>query len=185
MKRLRPSPMLALLCMLSLAAPAHAQSGLRLKEHSEGITLHAAENGLRLQFTRLAPEAAPAASGHKLDLSTRDSLRADWPLFSQNLHTTLGVSWNALSPRGGQSSSQASALNAVPFMGLGWQSALQSNSRWRLSAEIGTAFAAPRNCGGLVPACSAPANGFKPQSSGSGLRLNPYLNFGATFSFDQ
>lgn len=185
----RPLTLLsALLCTLCVTAPAHAQaSGLRLKSHSEGITLHAGESGLRLQFVSTTPIANQSAAGFDFTSTTspRNSLRADWPLLAKGLHTTLGLSWSSESRNSMASSSRSSEMNAMPFMGLGWQGGLQQNSRWRLSAEVGTAFTGGSGCSGIPPSCSGAASGFRTYSSGSGLRLNPYVNFGATFRFDQ
>lgn len=190
------APLLPLLstlfCLLAHAAPTHAQAaGLKLKSLSEGVTLHSTDSGLRLQYIGPASFAGEPSAGQSaaLNLSTptlRNSLRADWLVPGQGLHTSLGVSWNAQGKSFAATSSLPSSLNPTPFMGLGWQPGAKQSSRWKLSAEIGTAFSGEKACPSIAVHCnSGPGNGFNLQSNGSGLRLNPYVNFGATFSFDQ
>ncbi|NSL54076.1 hypothetical protein [Uliginosibacterium aquaticum] len=187
MRSLRLPFLVALLCLAGQALPAHAQAtGLRLKHTPE--SQQAGESGLRLSFSSFsaAGEVTAAQSSPLFDAaSVRNSLRADYPLLAKGVHTSVGVSWNDLSAStSGQASSRSSQLAAVPFLGLSWQSSQARQNRWSLSAEVGTALAG--NCSGMAPSCSgAPTTGLNPSSSGSGLRLNPYVNFGATFRFDQ
>lgn len=177
-----------LLAALLATSPflAHAEAGgLRLKEHSKGITLNAVENGLKLQFVP-APAQVPSAEQSGLSLGERagrSTLRAEMASFAPGLHTTFGLDWTSIT---GRTDPSLNTLEATPFLGLGWQSGARESSRWHLSAEVGTAFSAGQPCNPLV-GCSAtqPRTGLNPYASGSGLRLNPYVNFGATYTFGQ
>lgn len=180
----------ALLCSSALTAQAEG-TGLRLKEYSEGITLHAVENGLKLRFVPLAQgslsipatEQSVPAFDTSGTVSTHSMLRADWPVFGPGLRTSLGLNWN--SQTSVFSTPGIKPFEATPFFGLGWESGNRDASRWRLSAEVGAAFASGKPCY-LLSGC--PGNrltGLNPYGSGSGLRLNPYVNFGATFTFGQ
>lgn len=165
---------------------AHAEAGgLRLKDHIEGITLPAPGSGLKLHFVPAPRRAAPpalAASSLNETVVQRNSLRADWQWAGKSLHTTLGLDWSDITHQAGTHDYTSS--DAIPFFGLGWDSG-SSKSRWRLSAEIGTAFAAGQPCNALVGCASLRSSGLNPYSTGSGLRLNPYVNFGATYTFSQ
>ncbi len=178
--------LLALLCLTGLSLPAHAQAtGLRLKASPD--PLQAGESSLRLRYTSLAVAgdvlATQPAPLFEVPI-TRSSLRADWPVLVQGVHTSIGVSWNDIVATSGQASSRSSQLSATPFLGLGWQSSQSRQSRWSLSAEVGTALAG--SCSSTAPGCSGiQSTGLNPNASGSGLKLNPYVNFGATFRFDQ
>ncbi len=179
----------ALLCQAALNAHAEG-SGLRLKEYTEGITLPTMENGLKLRFVPAPTEAtSPIPSAEQsagfADAApprNRSMFRADWPV-GAGLHTSLGLDWSASA---GQTGSGNRTLDPMPLFGLGWESASGTPSRWKLSAEIGTAFVSGQPCNALIgcPANRAAA-GLNPYGYGSGLRLNPYVNFGATFSFGQ
>jgi hypothetical protein len=177
----------ALLCSTALTAQAEG-NGLRLKEYSEGITLHSVENGLRLQFVPSpwgtnAPAAEQSTPAFEAGTSkARSMLRADWPVFGFGLHTSLGLDWS--NPTKPSSAIDVKALGAMPFLGLGWESGADA-SRWKLSAEIGTAFASGQPCNALVGCPRSRLTGLNPYGYGSGLRLNPYVNFGATFTFGQ
>lgn len=183
---MRPVPRVLLAALLVTSASlAHAEAGgLRLKEHNEGISLNAVENGLKLQFVP-APAQPPQTeqSGPALDERVgRSTLRAEMDSFAPGLHTTFGLDWNAVN---GNTAPSLNAFDATPFLGLGWQSSSRDSRRWRLSAEVGTAFTAGQPCNPLVGCAAAPRTGLNPYSPGSGLRLNPYVNFGATYTFGQ
>lgn len=179
----------ALLCLTVHTAQAEG-TGLRLKEYSEGLTLQAAENGLKLRFVPAAPEQASPAPGAEQSGSiseasltrSRNMLRADWPVFSSGLHTSVGLDWSNTAGLTGS----AGRPDAMPLFGLGWETGSRRASSWKLSAEVGTAFVSGLPCNPLVgcPASSTPT-GLNPYGYGSGLRLNPYVNFGATFTFGQ
>ncbi len=166
-------------------------SGLRLKEYSEGITLQSSENGLKLRFVPAPAEQASPAPGVEQSSSAADPgqtrarsiLRADWPVFNSGLHTSLGLDW---SNTAGTTGNTNRALDAMPLFGLGWETGSRRASNWKLSAEVGTAFVSGLPCNPLVgcPLSNSPT-GLNPYGYGSGLRLNPYVNFGATFTFGQ
>lgn len=162
--------------------PAHAQAtGLLLKKYQEGITLHSTNNGLRLNFKQLELNSLETPSNHSSSSASifRNELRANWPLSSSGLQTSLGLSWS------GDGFSSARGLShgiaAKTFFGLDWYPGQKKHPRWSLSAEMGTALSNSGACNATLSYCTP--SGLNPQFSGSGLRLNPYLNFGATYRF--
>lgn len=162
--------------------PARAQAtGLLLKEYSEGITLHSTASGLRLNFKQLELNSLETPANHSSSSASvfRNELRADWPLSRNGLQTSLGLSWSGKGFSSERSLSHGIA--AKTFFGLDWYPGLQKHQRWSLSAEMGTALSNSSACSTILSYCTP--SGLNPQFSGSGLRLNPYLNFGATYRF--
>lgn len=173
-----------LACMLA-GAPAFAQpSGLRLTEGNEGLSLRGADNGLHLRFsTQKLPATSMSDLPQESPSLTRSTLRADWPVFGYGLRTSLGLAWDTGSTA--RFSSQAAAPTPTPFVGFGWRSEPAHDSRWSLSAEVGTSVGHNR-CNGMILNCAAvPPLGMSGDAGGNGLRLAPYVSFGATYSFDR
>ena len=171
----------AALASLLAAAPALAQpSGLRLGGGNEGFSLRGTDNGLHLRLSTLTtPDSTSAPVGE----AGRQTLRADWPVFGYGLRTSLGLSWNAAGRSG---LSGTSDLAPSTFLGFGWRGEPVRNSRWSLSAEVGTSLASGTACHGSSMSCAMPrAQGLSGEASGNGLRLSPYVSFGATWSFDR
>ncbi|MDQ7988221.1 MAG: hypothetical protein REI09_01195 [Candidatus Dactylopiibacterium sp.] len=179
MKRILPALLFAL---TALTAQAEG-GGLRLPDLAGGsLSDSPAERGLRLRF--LAPaHSLPADTltpGREFGASYgRSSLRADWPVLGEGFRTVLGLSW-ASPARPTQSA--PTALDITPFISLGWTTSNVAQRGWHLNAEVGTAIGGQR-C--AFSGCKDTFTGFDPHSSGSGLRLNPYVNFGATFTFGE
>ncbi|GAB2885387.1 hypothetical protein GCM10027046_12270 [Uliginosibacterium flavum] len=168
-----------LACLIAIA-PAYAQpSGLRLQGHAEGFALRETDSGLRLRFSsETAPVSISAAESSPL---TRNTLRADWPVFGYGMHTSLGLSWSA--PDAGNTFSNTSVAPSS-FMGFGWRSESIRNSGWKLSAELGTNVSGGSGCAGTGAACPPlRPQGLSGDAGGNGLRLTPYINFGATINY--
>lgn len=170
----------SILACLIVISPAYAQpSGLRLQGHAEGFALRETDKGLRLRFsTETTPASLAAADPGPL---ARNTLRADWPVFGYGLHTSLGLSWNA------QDSGNAFSSTAVApssFLGFGWRGEPFRNSGWKLSAELGANLSGGSGCAGSTAACPPlRPQGLSGDAGGNGLRLNPYINFGATINY--
>lgn len=167
-----------LACLMAVT-PVHAQpSGLRLQGNAEGFTLRESDNGLRLRFSA---ETAPTSIQSSSAL-TRNTLRADWPVFGYGLRTSLGLSWSAA-----EMSTQyttRSSTEPTTFLGFGWRGEPIRNSGWKLSAEMGASVSGSRGCSSIGPACPIThPQGLSGDAGGNGLRLNPYINFGATLNY--
>jgi hypothetical protein len=183
------------LCVVTLASllagqVAFAQpSGLRLDNtNTKGIVLRDTENGLRLRLSS-DPVALPVnpwgnESPNAQD-GSRNTLRADWPLLDMGIHTSLGLSWDS----GRNGVSGKSLGNTSTFVGLGWDSEPSRSSRWALSAQVGTHLGSSNSSGGcksfLLSCNTAQPLGLSGNAMGNGLRLTPYVSFGATYSFDR
>jgi hypothetical protein len=178
--------------LATLAQP----SGLRLDKSYEGFALPnsqeasreaATDSGLYLRFTKL-PQATLVDQDNKstsLDLPARSMLRADWSMLSPGVHTSLGLSWNndqQIVPTG-----KGLSTSPTTFLGFGWDSLPSRSSRWSLSAEVGTNLSGSYGCFGAIAQGCTPAKplGMSGEAVGNGLRLNPYISFGATYSFDR
>lgn len=170
-----------------LAGPAAlAQpSGLRLDGGSSGIILRDTESGLHLSFSaRPAPATTTWWNATDTTLpqdGSRNTLSADLPL-DLGLHTSLGLSWDS----GNSVTGKTAGSTPSPFFGLGWNSEPSRSTRWALSAEVGTHLTGASTCKGVLLSCGAvqPA-GLSGNAMGNGLRLTPYVSFGATYSFDR
>jgi hypothetical protein len=182
------------LCVVTLASllagqVAFAQpSGLRLDSAStRGIVLRDTENGLRLRFSTDS-SSSPANPWGNENLNAQDSshntLRADWPLLDMGIHTSLGLSWDS-----GRTGVPGKSLGSTPstFVGLGWDSEPSRSSRWALSAQVGTHLGSNNSgCKSFLLSCNtAQPLGLSGNAMGNGLRLTPYVSFGATYSFDR
>lgn len=168
-----------LACLVAIA-PAYAQpSGLRLQGHAEGFALRETDSGLRLRFSsETAPTSITAAETGPL---TRNTLRADWPVFGYGLHTSLGLSWSA---QEASNTFSSTAVAPSSFLGFGWRGEPLSNSGWKLSAELGANVSGSNGCAGSSAACPPMRpQGLSGDAGGNGLRLNPYINFGATINY--
>lgn len=160
-------------------------SGLRLAGGSKGIVLRDTESGLHLSFSAQAVPATTtwwnATDTPTPQDSNRNTLSADLPL-DLGLHTSLGLSWDSGSIGAGKTANSAPS----PFFGLGWNSEPSRSTRWALSATVGTHLTSAGTCKGALWSCGAvqPA-GLSGNAMGNGLRLTPYVSFGATYSFDR
>lgn len=168
-----------LACLVAIA-PAYAQpSGLRLQGHAEGFALRETDSGLRLRFSsETTPGSLSTAETTPL---TRNTLRADWPVFGYGLHTSLGLSWSAQ-----DAGSALSSTSAAPssFLGFGWRGEPLRNTGWKLSAELGANVSGSAGCAGTSAACPPMRpQGLSGDAGGNGLRLNPFINFGATINY--
>lgn len=159
-------------------------SGLRLDGSARGIVLRDTENGLRLSFSS---HPTTSDSWWNTDAASQDgshnTLSADWPL-DLGVHTSLGLSWDTA--RSG-TAGKTTASPPATFFGLGWNSEPSRSTRWALSAEVGTHLTAGSNsCRSILMSCvAAQPAGLSGNAMGSGLRLTPYVSFGATYSFDR
>ncbi len=182
------------LCVVTLASllaspVAFAQpSGLRLDSAStRGIVLRDTENGLQLRLTTdsgASPANPWGNEGLNAQDGSRNTLRADWPLLDMGIHTSLGLSWD--SGRAGVSGKSLGTPST--FVGLGWDSEPSRSSRWALSAQVGTHLGSNSNggCKSFLLSCNtAQPLGLSGNAVGNGLRLTPYVSFGATYSFDR
>ena len=184
------------LCVVTLASllagqVAFAQpSGLRLDSTStRGIVLRDTENGLQLRLSS-DPLVSPANPWGNEDLNTQNgshnTLRADWPLLDMGIHTSLGLSWDS-----GSTGVSGKTLGSTPstFVGLGWDSEPSRSSRWALSAQVGTHLGSNNSGSGcksfLLSCTTTQPLGLSGNAVGNGLRLTPYVSFGATYSFDR
>ena len=168
-----------LACLIAIA-PAYAQpSGLRWQGNAEGFALRESDNGLHLRFSsETAPNSSNAAETTPL---TRNTLRADWPVFGYGLHTSLGLSWSTQEAGNAFSSTTAAPSS---FLGFGWRGEPIRNSGWKLSAELGTNVSGGNGCAGSSAACPPMRpQGLSGDAGGNGLRLTPYINFGATLNY--
>lgn len=181
--------LIPLVCLLAGTAAFAQPSGLLFDGGKEGFTLRDTDNGLRLHFTSqpksgTAKESIPDSTS-KFTVPTHNTLRAEWAIPYQNigLHTSLGLSWDSDKPV----SFTGRATTPTTFLGLGWSSAPSRTSRWSLSAELGTSLSnSTYGCFGVVQSCASQRPlGLSGDAAGSGLRLNPYVSFGATYSFDR
>ncbi|PAS97800.1 MAG: hypothetical protein CGU28_03400 [Candidatus Dactylopiibacterium carminicum] len=178
----RPLPLLLrLLAALGLSAAtlmAQAQpSGLLLfKGHGEGLSLKREEPGFRLRFTQEpATASTPAALPAEVPLQ---SLSAEWALPMQGFYGSTGLSWT-----GKRNLADNGSISSSHFA-LGWQGSFLPSSNWSFSAGVGTALSAGSKCAGIGQACQTPGSlGLNPEARGSGLHLNPYVSFGATYRF--
>ena len=186
MKKSAAAVLNASLACLVAAAPAYAQpSGLRLQGHAEGFALRESDNGLRLHFTSTNPlnNAALATPGTAKASPTRNTLRADWPVFGYGLQTSLGLSWNT--PETSSRSFSTAQISPTTFLGFGWHGEPFQNSGWKFSAEFGTSLSnGASSCTGITSLCpTSQPQGLRSDASGNGLRLTPYVSFGATLSY--
>jgi len=175
----------SLACLVA-TTPAYAQpSGLRLQGNAEGFTLRGSDNGLRLRFTSTNPlhdTTALAASDPARNSLTRNTVRADWPIFGYGLRTSLGLSWST--PEAGNRSFSREQMAPTTFLGFGWRSESFQSSGWKFSAELGTNLSGRNTCTGITSVCLTPQpQGLNGEASGNGLRLNPYVSFGATLNY--
>ncbi|MGC3961880.1 MAG: hypothetical protein QM803_00770 [Rhodocyclaceae bacterium] len=73
---------------------------------------------------------------------------------------------------------------STPFIGFGWVSTKSRTSRWSLSAEIGAYASGAGECRSAALSCAVSSGmGLKPSSSNDGIHWNPYLSFGASYSY--
>jgi hypothetical protein len=178
----------AITCMAGSLVALAQPSGLRLEKSSEGFILRDTDsNGLRLRLTSLPTAVSPKATDDTVAsiVPGHQTLRADWSVLGPGLHTSLGLSWD----NGRQINLTSKTLATTPttFMGFGWDSLPSRSSRWSLSAEVGTNLSGSYGCfGTIIQSCTKTHPlGLSGDAVGSGLRLNPYISFGATYSFDR
>lgn len=158
-----------------LTQPVFAQpSGLLLQSNgATGLSLGDADSRLHFRFKTEPVSASTLADTQK---SLRSTIQADWPVIGFGLRTAIGLSWT--------SPDLNASTVTTPFLGLGWRSEPTRNSGWRLSAEMGTNLFNNSHCDTASLGCAAlPAPGLNSDSAGSGLRLSPYLNFGASYRY--
>ncbi|MEC5397033.1 hypothetical protein [Uliginosibacterium sp. H1] len=112
-------------------------------------------------------------------------LAASWKPFGEGLRTSLGMVWRDRQEHLYRAPGESDLFGrlSTPYVGVGWSGAVTENSRWRLSAEMGTMLLGSGNCSADVSCLSVPSVGLKPDSQGGGMRFNPYVTFGATFSY--
>lgn len=182
------------ICLIStLTGPlAYAQqSGLRLEGSSpSGFVLRDSGNGLHLEFSTYAvPTLTPfnVSPTQNSWTASHNTLSANWSVLdSDEIHTSLGLVWDSNRNSAGTfSEAQGSGLSRS-FLGLSWDSKATSESRWALSAQVGTNLFHNKNCSDAFHACSSSGSfGLTANPLGDGLHLNPYISFGATYSFDR
>jgi len=171
---------------------AYAQpSGLRLDGNStSGFTLRDTGNGLHLEFSTYAvPTLTPfnVSPTQNSWTASHNTLSAKWSMLeSGEIHTSLGLVWDAdRSSAGTFSEAQGSGLSRT-FLGLSWDSKATSESRWALTAQVGTNLFLNKNCSEAFHSCGNSGSfGLTANPLGDGLHLNPYISFGATYSFDR
>lgn len=168
----------ALIALLFLAAqPLWAQpSGLRLQPGApEGLSLRGHEEGLKLRFVSVPVVDQSAPSGAAAPLM-RSTLAADWLLSGDGLSTSLGMSWNS-------TTGQLSFGTPATFVGLGWKGMVAHDSQLSVSAELGARYANTTCMLPLAGCDSTRTSAFSSDAGGSGLRLSPYISFGATLRY--
>ncbi|MFA9439687.1 hypothetical protein ACDA63_08630 [Uliginosibacterium sp. sgz301328] len=199
--------LLVTVCLLS-AAQCWAQAGLRVTLPSGAVLGDApagANSSLVLRFSDPTGSSATAAgpalattqplrlSGNSDDssLSRSPTVWADWRPFDNGLRTSAGMMWRDTLSERTPTVDAMSAANfdvrdrvSTPFVGFGWVSTKSRTSRWSLSAEIGAYASGGGECRTAALSCAVSSGmGLKPGSGNDGIHWNPYLSFGASYSY--
>ncbi|MDQ8024237.1 MAG: hypothetical protein REI94_20520 [Moraxellaceae bacterium] len=112
-------------------------------------------------------------------------LAASWRPFGDGLRTSLGMIWRDPQQQYSRAPGESELFGrlSTPYVGIGWSGAVTDDSRWLLSAEMGTMLLGSGSCSGGVSCLNLPSVGLRPDSQGGGMRFNPYVTFGARFSY--
>lgn len=175
-------------CSLALAQPVGLRLGPQfgLRESAIGLKLRFVESSSQL-FSLPADSylAAPKSKPVGTDGKTYSSLIADWQLNANGLRASAGLVLryraNRIPGEDPRRSNNLSQGSPETYFGLGWSGEPFGAGSWQFSADVGSFISTKARCSGTR--CSESSLGFRPETSGSGIRWTPYVAIGAQLQY--